>query len=139
MSGGREKEKRVKVKTGFRLAPRTTNITGQLATLTTNITGMLIVTAAMLVVPPDSNTAVTKFPYFYLFTKGRITDEARIPVFALSRASHSFLCGWLVYFLVWIIKRPKIASFAIFRSAWLFVREIIFSTIEATKDHPSPL
>lgn len=39
-------------KTGFRLAPRTTNITGQLATLTTNITGMLIVTAAMLVVPP---------------------------------------------------------------------------------------
>ena len=37
-------------KTGF--APRTTNITGQLATLTTNITGMLIVTAAMLVVPP---------------------------------------------------------------------------------------
>jgi hypothetical protein len=50
-------------KTGFRLTPRTcnitgqlatltTNITGQLATLTTNITGMLIVTAAMLVVPP---------------------------------------------------------------------------------------
>ena len=30
-------------------------------------------------------------------------------------------------------------SFAIFRTALLFVREIIFSTIEATKDHPSPL
>ena len=31
-------------KTGFRLAPRTTNITGQLATLATNITEMMIVT-----------------------------------------------------------------------------------------------
>ena len=39
-------------KTGFRLTPRTCNITGQLATLATTISEMLIVTAAMLVVPP---------------------------------------------------------------------------------------
>jgi hypothetical protein len=39
-------------KTGFRLAPRTTNITGQLATLATNITEMMIVTAAILIVRP---------------------------------------------------------------------------------------
>ena len=39
-------------KTGFRPAPQTCNITGQLATLATTISEMLIVTAAMLVVPP---------------------------------------------------------------------------------------
>ena len=39
-------------KTGFRLAPRTTNITGQLATLATNISEMMIVTAAILIVRP---------------------------------------------------------------------------------------
>lgn len=39
-------------KTDFRLAPRTTNITEQLATLATNITGMMIVTAAILIVRP---------------------------------------------------------------------------------------
>ena len=39
-------------KTGFRLAPRTINITGQLATLATNITEMMIVTAAILIVRP---------------------------------------------------------------------------------------
>lgn len=58
-----------------------------------------------------SNTRVTKSPFFYLFEKGRITDEVRIPVFALSRARCSTLCGWLVYFLVWRIKRAKIAFF----------------------------